>query len=181
MRFSIRPKGMLYIAYTLVKYIFLVGLFSLFVFAIVDGEPLDSGNIIKMIEDIFFIAMCFVFVFLICLQTREIIRYKMVISEDKLYIAANRDFLLTRHKDIAIEYGGIEALQFCKYLRPELIQKGMFFFSAIYIKRKDSSKEEYVLTMWFSKNQVEFIIQQMALLAEKQNGYPVEILPAKIK
>lgn len=178
---TIRPKGILYISYTLMKYAFLVSVLSFVVFVIVEEKPFSSGNIIRIIEGLFLITMSIILLVLIILQTREMIRYKIIISNDKIYVAANRDIFLTRHKDIEIAYRGIKAVQFHKYLRPDMIQKGMFFFSAIYILRDDNPKEEYILTMWFSKKQIESIIQSIVLLAEKQNGYSVEVLSEEIR
>lgn len=177
----IRPKGILYVIYLLIKYVFLVAILSLAVFAIVEGKPFSSGNMIQIIEGIFLIIMSVVLLSFIVLQTREIIRYKIIISEERIYVAANRDIFLTRHKDTEIAYRGIKAVQFHKSFRPDLIQKGMFFFSAIYIIRDDNQKREHILTMWFSKKQIDSIIQLIVLFAEKQNGYSVEVLSKEIK
>lgn len=118
--------------------------------------------------------------FLMALQTREMIRYKLIIYEDHIYIAANRDLFLTRHKDMIVQYDGIQTLQYCRALRPELINEGMFYFSAIYITRQGTKKEEYVLTMWFSKKQVQYLLAQMKAMAENYNNSFVEILDEKI-
>ena len=107
----------------------------------------------------------------------------MVIREDGLYLAANRDLFLERQKNINFVYDGIKAIQYKKMLRPDLIEKGMFYFSAIYVDRDEAvgkKNEEYLLTMWFSKKQVKKIMDMIALYAEKQNGYSVEILPDEI-
>ena len=109
----------------------------------------------------------------------------MVIREDGLYLAANRDLFLERQKNINFVYDGIKAIQYKKMLCPDLIEKGMFYFSAIYVYREEDfcekrKNEEYLLTMWFSKKPVKKIMDMIALYAEKQNGYSVEILPDDI-
>ncbi len=182
---TIRAKGALYVTYNAIKYLFLLGVLSLVVFAFIDGKPFSSVEVLQIFGDVFLVLGAVVLLTLLVLQTCEIIRYKLVIDENGIYIAANRDFMLIRHKDINVSYEKIKAIQYKQYLRPDLIQEGMFFFFAIYIYREEDfcekrKNEEYLLTMWFSKKQVKKIKDMIAFYAEKQNGYSVEILPDDI-
>ena len=153
---TIRAKGAVYVIYTTFISVFCLGL---------------------LCSDIYGLIYAF--------STKNIICYKMVIREDGLYLAANRDLFLERQKNINFVYDGIKAIQYKKMLRPDLMGKGMFYFSAIYVYREEDfcekrKNEEYLLTMWFSKKQVKKIMDMIALYAEKQNGYSVEILPDDI-
>ena len=173
---TIRPKGFIYIFYTMIKYIFLFGLLSLAIFVLLRENPFNANDIFEIILSIFIVIMSLVLLFFIVLQTREIIRYKLILFDDKVFLAANRDVFLTRQKDIQINYYGICAIHYNKELRPDLIQKGMFFFSAIYIMRNEGKKEDYLLTMWFSKKQIDYIMEQICMRATEKNGYTVQIL-----
>lgn len=172
----IRPKGCAYITYLSIKYIFLIGLLSLAVFGLLYESPFQSGNNVKIIQGMFLVFMSVVILILGVCQTREIIRYKLIICNEYVYLSANRDLFLIRHKDIKMNYDGIKILRYQKSLRPDLIKKGMFFFSAIYIIRNNSKKEEYLLTMWFSKKQIATIIEQIRKNSELYNDCAVEVV-----
>jgi hypothetical protein len=176
----VRPKGLGYIIYTSIIYIFLAFMAGFMVFGLLYEDTWGNANVV-VIGNIFLLVVLAIMLFLIALKTREVIRYKMIISDDFLYLAANRDLYLTRHKDIRIGYEGIKALQYRKMMRPDLIDKGMFFFSAIYITRENAKKKEYLLTQWFSDKQAQEIIMLIKENAEKCNGNSVEILPAEIE
>ncbi len=118
-----------------------------------------------------------VIVILFILQTREIIRYKIIFFDEYIFVAANRDLFLVRHNDLKINYSGIKSLQYRKSLRLDMINKGMFYFSAIFIKYEGINKEEYILTMWFSKKQIDQIVTQIKVNAEQHNGFLCEVLP----
>ena len=140
---TIRAKGALYVTYNAIKYLFLLGVLSLVVFAFIDGKPFSSVEVLQIFGDVFLILGAVVLLTLLVLQTCEIIRYKLVIDENGIYIAANRDFMLIRHKDINVSYEKIKAIQYKQYLRPDLIQEGMFFsLLYIFIARKIFAKKK---------------------------------------
>ena len=176
---TIRAKGAVYVIYTTFISVFCLGLLCSDVFGLIYAFSTRS-----LLKELIMVTSTIIVLALNIIQAKNIIRYKMVIREDGLYLAANRDVFLERQKNINFVYDGIKAIQYKKMLRPDLIEKGMFYFSAIYVYRDEAvgkKNEEYLLTMWFSKKQVRKIMDMIALYAEKQNGYSVEILPDDIK
>lgn len=176
----IQPYGAGYIFFTTFKYCFLLGILVLGVYGLIESCLVDM-NILTIIQSVFIFLVLIFIIVLIVLQTREIIRYKMIITDEYIYLAANRDLFLTRHKDIKMKYDNIISLQYEKTIRPDLYEKGQTFFSAIYIKRSNKKKEDMLLTMWFSKKQTEEIMRLIKENAEKINRNPVEILSPIIK
>lgn len=174
---TIRPKGIVYIIYLLIKYIFLIGLCCLEVIILIIESPFQSKNeLIKIIQGAIIILGILGILILLILQTREVIRYKIIIYDNHIDIAANRELFLIRHKDMSFDFSNIQTLQYKKMLRPDLLNKGMFYFSVIYIKKLDGEKNECLLTMWFSKKQIQYIMEQIKIRAEKYNKTKVEVL-----
>ena len=177
-----RPKGLVYIILTAFMYVYLSLLTGLFISGVILFIPRMFLNVIEFFRFISCVVASIVFAIIIVLQTCEVIRYRIVFGEDHLFIAANRDLGLVRHKDLIFKYEGITSLQYMKMLRPDLYHEGMFYFSAIYITRKGDEekkrkKDEYILTMWFSKKQAHEIMREISEKAKIINGYDVEILP----
>lgn len=178
---TVRAKGIVYIVYTIFISVIFLGLLCGDIYGLIYAFRTKS-----MLKVLIMIASTIVILAFNVIQIKGIIHYKIVIRENEIYIAANRELFLERHKDIRFTYDKIKAIQYKKMLRPDLMGKGMFYFSAIYIYRegtlsKTKGKDEYILTMWFSKKQVKKIMEQIVLYAEKQNGYSVEVLPDDIK
>lgn len=158
----IRPKGGLYITYFLVlKLAILIGLL-LFSIAYIISETYWALvlNILPLV--------------LLILQIREICRYKLIIKEGSIWIAANRDIFLVRHKDLTIKYKNLKSIQF--YLGIEAIVVSLIAF-----RYKDEKKIKYLNTLRFSRKQVEKIMQLIKENADKHNGYEVEILNSEIQ
>ena len=177
---TIRAKGAVYVIYTTFISVFCLGLLCSDIYGLI--YAFSTRSLLKVL---IMVTSTIIVLALNIIQAKNIICYKMVIREDGLYLAANRDLFLERQKNINFVYDGIKAIQYKKMLRPDLIEKGMFYFSAIYVYREEDfcekrKNEEYLLTMWFSKKQVKKIMDMIALYAEKQNGYSVEILPDDI-
>lgn len=177
---TIRAKGAVYVIYTTFISVFCLGLLCSDIYGLI--YAFSTRSLLKVL---IMVTSTIIVLALNIIQAKNIICYKMVIREDGLYLAANRDLFLERQKNINFVYDGIKAIQYKKMLRPDLIEKGMFYFSAIYVYREEDFREkrkneEYLLTMWFSKKQVKKIMDMIALYAEKQNGYSVEILPDDI-
>ena len=162
---TIYPHGKIYISYLTFKYIFLVGLgigFALFIF------PFKWMSLFFIFGDLLIIT------FLI-LQTREIIRYRLIIYENKVRIYANRDLYLVRHKDLDIKFSGIKTMQFKLG-----INLGVGLISAI-VLFYDEKRMKYLNTMWFSKKQVDRIMALIKENADKINEEKVEILEDDIQ
>lgn len=178
---TVRPKGIVYIVYTTFISIIFLGLLCGDIFGLIYAFRTKS-----MMKVLIMIASTVVVSAWNVIQIKNTIHYKIVIRENEIFITANRELFLERHKDICFTYDKIKAIQYKKMLRPDLKERGMFYFSAIYIYReetfsKERGKDEYILTMWFSKKQVKKIMEQIVLNAEKQNGYPVEVFSDDIK
>ena len=103
-----------------------------------------------------------VLVFLI-LQTYEVIRYKMIIYDNKVRLFANRDLFFVRHKDLDIKFSGIKTMQFKLG-----INLGVGLVSAI-VLFYDEKRMKYLNTMWFSRKQVDRIMALIKENADKIN------------
>ena len=183
---TFKPKGVVYIILTVFLLLFWImmaisGIVAL-IYYIRDVLPsyVDMPILVVGLMLVCFGTIAFAYTFIYTLW--QVIRYKIVLYEDHIYVAANRDLWLVRHKDMSISYTGIKTLKYVKTLRPDLIDKGMFYFSAIYITRENAetgkkNKEEYILTMWFSRKQALQIMEEIKIMATKVNGYEPEILP----
>ena len=155
----IYPKGKAYIILLMIKYIFLIGLSFGFIF-IEYLIPLILSELLIL--------------FLIALQTREIILYKMTISDSKIVLAANRDLYTVRHKKIEISYKNLKSLQY--FLGFESVG----FISAIVLKY-DNEKIKYLDVFRFSDKQVDEIVESIKDFAEAYNNYRIEIKPDNIQ
>lgn len=176
MKLIVRPKGCLYIVYSLIRYIFLIGLLTLAIFALIEGKPFSGNNIIDYISGIFVILMMAAIFSLIVLLTWQIIRYKLIIYDDHIQVVADRDLFLIRHKDIYFKFEGIKILQYQKVLRPDLLSKGIFFYSAICITRDNNKSKDCLLTIWYSNRQINYILETIKIKAEDYNNYSIDIL-----
>lgn len=140
---TIRAKGALYVTYNAIKYLFLLGVLSLVVFAFIDGKPLSSVEVLQIFGDVFLVLGAVVLLALLVLQTCEIIRYKLVIDENGIYIATNRDFMLIRHKDINISYERIKAIQYKKNAASRFDRKRhVLFLRYICLSRRSCRQEK---------------------------------------
>ena len=164
----LRPRGVVHITLMIFYYIFMLGL-SIPAFILLLTMPLT------IMTSVYLIAGAILTVLLILL-TRELILYKMVIKESKVWIAANRDFLLTRHKNMTIPFKGIKSIQYKFFVYP--CPDGI---KSVIILSYDNKRMRYINTMRFSKKQVDTIIQIIKERAEKLNGYKIEIKPEEIQ
>lgn len=182
---TFKPKGAVYIILTvfLLLFWFIGSSLGIIMIVFFNRKMVCSDN--TSFNLIVLAAGCFNLIFfgyVFVYTLWQVIRYKIVVYEDHIYVAANRDLWLVRHKDMNVSYTGIKTLKYVKTLRPDLIDKGMFYFSAIYITRENAetgkkNKEEYILTMWFSRKQALQIMEEIKIMATKVNGYEPEILP----
>jgi len=150
---TIYPRGKIYITYLVFKYIFLVGLGILFTYGIF---PVSWMSIILICGD--FVVLVF-----LILQTYEVIRYKMIIYDNKVRLFANRDLFFVRHKDLDIKFSGIKTMQFKLG-----INLGVGLVSAI-VLFYDEKRMKYLNTMWFSRKQVDRIMALIKENADKIN------------
>ncbi len=162
---SMYPHGKIYISLLTVKYIFMVGLGILFTYGIF---PVSWMSIILICGD--FVVLVF-----LILQTYEVIRYKMIIYDNKVRLFANRDLFLVRHKDLDIKFSGIKTMQFKLG-----INLGVGLVSAI-VLFYDEKRMKYLNTMWFSRKQVDRIMALIKENADKINEEKVEILEDDIQ
>ena len=163
----LRPRGAGHIALMIFYYIFMLGL-SIPAFILLLTMPLRIMTSVYLIAGAILTA-------LLSLLTRELILYKMVIKESKVWIAANRDFLLTRHKNMTIPFKGIKSIQYKFFVG---IGLGI---NSVIVLSYDNKRMRYINTMRFSKKQVDTIIQIIKERAEKLNGYKIEIKPEEIQ
>ncbi len=162
---SMYPHGKIYISLLTVKYIFMVGLGILFTYGIF---PVSWMSIILICGD--FVVLVF-----LILQTYEVIRYKMIIYDNKVRLFATRDLFLVRHKDLDIKFSGIKTMQFKLG-----INLGVGLVSAI-VLFYDEKRMKYLNTMWFSRKQVDRIMALIKENADKINEEKVEILEDDIQ
>lgn len=167
----VRPIGAGYIFYLSIKYFLLIGLLSGIIFALISEDLIAKNKILVMAFLFCTIALILV---LIIIQTFEILRYKLIIKNNCVIVKANRDLFLVRHKDLIIKYEGTISLRYTKTMRPDLIEKGSFFFSGIIFKK--SNNEELLLTSRFSKKQIYYILEEIKSSIEEYNGTSVEII-----
>lgn len=157
----IRPKGVLYIIYISFKLVCLMGVLSFSILFIMNGHYL------YLLAEV-----CPLILFI--LQVREIIRYKIIITDEYLWIAANRDLFLVRHKDLKIKYDNLISMQYLCGVYVILISDLRLRYS--------NRKREMVLNMVrFSQKQIEEIMRLIKINADKYNGYEVEIKPSLIQ
>ena len=116
----------------------MVGLGILFTYGIF---PVSWMSIILICGD--FVVLVF-----LILQTYEVIRYKMIIYDNKVRLFANRDLFFVRHKDLDIKFSGIKTMQFKLG-----INLGVGLVSAI-VLFYDEKRMKYLNTMWFSRKQL---------------------------
>lgn len=162
---TIYPHGKIYITLLTIKYIFMVGLGILFTYGIF---PFSWMSIVLTCGD-------FVVLIFLILQTYEVIRYKMIIYDNKVRLFANRDLFLVRHKDLDINISGIKTMQFKMG-----INLGVGFISVIVLNYEEK-RMKYLNTMWFSKKQIDKIMALIKENAEKTNGEIIEILDEDIQ
>ena len=162
---TIYPHGKIYISLLTVKYIFLIGLL---VGCTCTMFPFSWISIVLIFGDALVLA-------LLILQTREIVRYKLIVYENKMRIFANRDLFFVRHKDLDIKFSGIKTMQFKLG-----INLGVGLVSAI-VLFYDEKRMKYLNTMWFSRKQVDKIMALIKENADKINEEKVEILEDDIQ
>lgn len=170
----IRAHGKGYIIWLVFKYTFLLGLLGVSSLCFIAFA--NESDSIGLTACIFVAIVDLFIVFLLVLQTREIIRYKMIIYDDSLFIKANRDIFLKRHKDMTVKFENICSLQYFLGMRFDLIDYGQGFCSIIIINYNNGNSE-YIVAMRFSRKQIKYIMQKIKDKAEKLNGSEVEILP----
>lgn len=161
----IYPHGKLYIFCLVLIYIFLIGLGVLFTYSI---YPFAWWSILLLCGDLIIIV-------LLILQTREILRYKMVIEDNKVCLKANRTLFLVRHKDLIIDFKGIKSIQF-----KAGVNLSVGFISAI-VLNYDEKRMNYLNVMRFSRKQINYIIELIKTDAVKINGYEIEIKEADLQ
>lgn len=134
-----------------------------------------SGVVFAFIEKNYWCLFIFIIpLVLLVLQVREVVLYKIRLTERKIYLAANRDLFLIRHKNLEISYKGLKSIQYC------LGFESIGFVSAI-VLIYENDKLKYLNVLRFSDKQVDIIINNIKELAEKYNSYPIEIKPDKIQ
>ncbi len=161
MNINIRPKGKMYIFGLVLIYIFLSGILAF--------------SILFILEKIYWALLLEILpIVLIFLQTREVILYKIRLTDTKIYLAANRQLFMIRHNNLKISYKGLKSIQY--FLGFETIG----LISAIALVY-ENDKLKYLDVLRFSDKQVDIIMGHIKDLAEKYNSYPIEIKPDEIQ
>lgn len=121
-------------------------------------------------------ALLFEILPIVCLilQTREVVKYKIKLTDTKIHLAANREWFITRHKNLKINYKNLKSIQ---YFFGVLQAR---FVSAIALVYNDG-KLKYLDVSRFSEKQVGTIMNHIANFAERYNSYAIEVLPDEIQ
>ena len=173
----IKPKGFLYIFYNTILFIPLIGLPLAEIIVLLVDSSFIYNNPKGFVYALGLLFGMILFTVLLIIRIIELIKYKIVLYKDHLFLSANKDFNLTRQKATMLKFENITALQYKQMLRADLIAKGKFFFLAIYVTYANKKKQDYLLMTWFSKKQVKEIMEYIRINAERINGFAPEILP----
>lgn len=117
------------------------------------------------------VAVYFLPTILIVLQVREIILYKIRLSKENIYLAANRELYLVRHKALTISYKGLESVQY--HLGYGTINSG--FLKSEIILTYENGKKRYLNVLRFNRKQIDKIKKIIAQYATQFNSWEVEI------
>lgn len=157
----IRPHGKMYIIGLIVIYAFLLGLLSFSVHFIL------SKWYWALLSEILPIV-CLI------LQTRDVVKYKIKLTDAHIYLAAQREWFITRHKNLKISYKNLKSIQYFF----GLLQAR--FVSAIALTYNDE-KIKYLDVSRFSEKQVGIIMDYIVTFAQQYNSYGIEVLPDEIQ
>ena len=175
-----RPKGRAYILYNAFKYAVLAGLLCYCAFSLSYENAFATGETDKLITFSFVVFLMMLLVALIAIQTCDLIRYRIVLYNQLIYVAVKRSIFFIWLRDIKISYFGIKELQYKKIQRRSLSDIGNIMSSVICITKDGAKEKEYIFTKWFSKKQIDAIMKQISINAEKINSFPCNILPDDI-
>ena len=157
----IRPHSKMYIIGLIAIYAFLLGLLSFSVLFILSK---------------WYWALLFEILPSICLilQTREVVKYKIKLTDTNIHLAAQREWFVTRHKNLTISYKNLKSI---KYFFGLLQAR---FVSAI-ILIYNEEKLNYLDVSRFSEKQVGIIMDYIVKFAQQYNSYSIEVLPDEIQ
>lgn len=157
----IRPHGRMYIIGLTAIYVFLLGLLSFSVLFILSK---------------WYWALLFEILPIVCLilQTREVVKYKMKLTDTEIYLTTQREWFITRHKNLKISYKNLKSIQYFF----GLLQAR--FVSTIALTHNDE-KLKYLDVSRFSEKQVGIIRDYIANFAQQYNSYSIEVLPDEIQ
>lgn len=157
---TFRPKGGLYIFANIFIYTFII------VFLIV-------VPIYFILEKVYFgVALSFIpALFLMILQTKEVVKYKIDVHNDKIYIAKNGAILMTYEKEFEINLKELKSIQLVYG------QSAVSYIMAVINLEFNNNSSKYINLNKFSKKQIYVIMNVIKQKAEAYNGYEVEIKP----
>ena len=159
-KITFRPKGGLYLFGTVAIYAFII------VFLIV-------VPIYFILEKVYLgVALSFIpALFLMILQTKEVAKYKIVVYNNKIYIAKNGAILMTYEKEFEIHLKELKSIQLVYG------QSAVSYIMAVINLEFDNNSSKYINLNKFSKKQIYSIMNVIKQKAEAYNGYEVEIKP----
>ena len=168
-RIVIRPKGKMYMFGLSIVFSFILGMFVLSIVVYISFFQLEGSEQAKNMLDLYIMIPTDVILLVwLIWEIREITIYKMVLTGEELYLAANRELFRTNHKKMHVRYTDLKSMQY--FLGFETIG----FVSVIALEYSDGNMIP-LNVLKFSDKQVDLIMNYIKEFAEKENGYPIEV------
>jgi hypothetical protein len=111
---------------------------------------------------------------ILILQTKELIRHKIELSDNQIYLTANNALFMPKKKDLKISYKNLKSMQYFSGFIP-------ISLVSVIVLEYNSGKLKYLDVFRFSEKQITLIIKSIKELAEKYNSYPIEVKPDNIQ
>lgn len=159
-KITFRPKGGLYLFGTAILYGFIISFLIIVpIYFLLKKEYLG-------------IALSFTpALFLMILQTKEVVKYRIVVFNNKIYIAKNGAILMTYEKEFEINLKELKSIQLVYG------QSAVSYIMAVINLEFDNNISKYINLSKFSKKQIYEIMNVIKQKAEAYNGYVIEIKP----
>ncbi len=167
----VRPRGKLYIFANVVILTFFIGMISFAVWSSFSYWEEFKDDIIAIP---FVLAGVLIGTYLVIERIVDIIRYKVIISDDKIISLTNKMPFNKLQKRVSLTYNGLIRIQYVLgFKRAQIVSKIVFTY--------DTGKQTYINVWKFSDRQVETILQEIILHSECNTNKSIERLPDMIQ
>ena len=183
----VHPYGVFYIILQTVILFVYLSVFTAFIYFLVVG--IKTENILKFLLSIIVeIKILDILKFLLSImggigaaylavfEIIKIAKYKLIISSDNIFLSANREWLILRHKAITLSYKGLVSLQYCQGVTAGNREEPFLIIMAVIFEYADG-KETTINLNRFSKKQIKCIMQTIKDICKESYDTEIEIKP----
>ena len=167
----VRPNGALYVIVQTVILSVYLSLIVAIIYLLITGLEIKD-----IFRTLLFIGGGIIAVYLTVFEIIKIVRYKIIVSNKNIFLSANKEWLILRHKAITLSYEGLKSLQYCQGITAGNREEPFLIIMAVIFEYADG-KETTINLNRFSQKQIKRIMQIIKDRCKEYYDTEIEIKP----